>query len=162
MKYDRNGNVVIDLSFRNLSPKQKKTIKYCLIGVFALAFVAILASTCWYTVNDKQNAVITTFGKVTNIVDEPGIHLKLPFGIQKAQRVDVNVYQKIYIGYVHSEEAGTDVSVVNESKMITGDFNIVNIDFYIEYKIVNPEKYLYAAQSPESIIKNLVQSQSGP
>lgn len=159
MKYDRNGNVVIDLSFRNLSPKQKKTIKYCLIGVLALAFVAILASTCWYTVNDKQNAVITTFGKVTNIVDEPGIHLKLPFGIQKAQRVDVNVYQKIYIGYVHSEEAGTDVSVVNESKMITGDFNIVNIDFYIEYKIVNPEKYLYAAQSPENIIKNLVQSQ---
>ncbi len=60
---------------------------------------------------------------------------------------------------MHSEEAGTDVSVVNESKMITGDFNIVNIDFYIEYKIVNPEKYLYAAQSPESIIKNLVQSQ---
>ena len=46
MKYDRNGNVVIDLSFRNLSPKQKKTIKYCLIGVLALAFVAILASTC--------------------------------------------------------------------------------------------------------------------
>ena len=105
MKYDRNGNVVIDLSFRNLSPKQKKTIKYCLIGVLALAFVVILASTCWYTVNDKQNAVITTFGKVTNIVDEPGIHLKLPFGIQKAQRVDINVYQKIYIGYVHSEEA---------------------------------------------------------
>ena len=51
MKYDRNGNVVIDLSFRNLSPKQKKTIKYCLIGVLALAFVVILASTCWYTAN---------------------------------------------------------------------------------------------------------------
>ncbi len=159
MKYDKNGNVVIDIPFKNMSPKQKKTVKYSVIGVLVLIFVIILASTCWYTVNDKQHAVITTFGKITSVVDDPGIHLKLPFGIQKAQRVDVNVYQKVYIGYLHSDEAGADVSVANESKMITGDFNIVNIDFYIEYKIVNPEKYVYASQSPESIIKNLVQSQ---
>ena len=159
MKYDKNGNVIIDIPFKNLSPKQKKTIKYSIIGVLVLVCVIILASTCWYTVNDKQHAVITTFGKVTSVVDEPGIHLKFPFGIQKAQCVDVNVYQKIFVGYQHSEESGQDVSVINESKMITGDFNIVNIDFYVEYKIVNPEKYIYAAQSPENIIKNLVQSQ---
>ncbi len=159
MKYDKNGNVIIDVPFKNLSPKQKKTIKYCVIGVIALIFLLILGTTCFYTVNDKQSAVITTFGKVTGVTDEPGIHLKLPFGIQKARCVDVNVYQKIYIGYAHSENSGTDVSVINESKMITGDFNIVNIDFYIEYKIVNPEKYVYTSANPESIIKNLVQSQ---
>lgn len=158
MKYDKNGNPVIDISFDKLSPKQKKTIKYAVIGVIALIFVIILGSTCWYTVNDKQNAVVTTFGKVTNIQTEPGMHLKLPFGIQKARCVDVNVFQKVNIGYT-TNEAGETVSVANESKMITGDFNIVNIDFYIEYKITNPEKYIYASQKPEDIIKNLIQSQ---
>lgn len=158
MKYDKDGRPIIDISLKKLTPKQKKMIKGIVLGVIALVFVIILGSTCWYTVNDKQNAVVTTFGKVTSIQTEPGMHLKLPFGIQKAQPVDVNVFQKISIGYTTSD-TGENISVDNESKMITGDFNIVNIDFYIEYKITNPEKYLYASQNPEDIIKNLIQSQ---
>lgn len=158
MKYDKNGRPIIDISLKKLTPKQKKMIRGIILGVIALVFVIILGSTCWYTVNDKQNAVVTTFGKVTSIQTEPGMHLKLPFGIQKAQPVDVNVFQKISIGYTTSD-TGENISVANESKMITGDFNIVNIDFYIEYKITNPEKYLYASQNPEDIIKNLIQSQ---
>ncbi len=158
MRYNKDGGVIIDVPFKNITPKQKKIIKYSVIAVITVIFLSILSSTCWYTVNDKQHAVITTFGKVTSVVDEPGMHLKAPFGIQKANKVDVNVYQKIYIGYMPNEQ-GENVSVINESKMITGDFNIVNIDFYIEYRVVNPEKYLYASESPEEIIKNLVQSQ---
>ena len=158
MNYDKNGRPIIDISLKKLTPKQKKMIRGIILGVIALVFVIILGSTCWYTVNDKQNAVVTTFGKVTSIQTEPGMHLKLPFGIQKAQPVDVNVFQKISIGYTTSD-TGENISVANESKMITGDFNIVNIDFYIEYKITNPEKYLYASQNPEDIIKNLIQSQ---
>lgn len=158
MRYDRNGRVIIDVPIKKLTPKQKKYVKYAVIAAIVILFAVILSSTCWYTVNDKQHAVITTFGKITSVVDEPGMHLKAPFGIQKAHKVDVNVYQKIYIGYM-PDETGQNVSVVNESKMITGDFNIVNIDFYIEYRVVNPEKYLYASQNPEEIIKNLVQSQ---
>lgn len=158
MKYDKDGRPIIDISLKKLTPKQKKMIKGIVLGVIALVFVIILGSTCWYTVNDKQNAVVTTFGKVTSIQTEPGMHLKLPFGIQKAKPVDVNVFQKISIGYTTSD-TGENISVANESKMITGDFNIVNIDFYIEYKITNPEKYLYASQNPEDIIKNLIQSQ---
>ena len=158
MKYDKDGRPIIDISLKKLTPKQKKMIKGIVLGVIALVFVIILGSTCWYTVNDKQNAVVTTFGKVTSIQTEPGMHLKLPFGIQKARPVDVNVFQKISIGYTTSD-TGENISVANESKMITGDFNIVNIDFYIEYKITNPEKYLYASQNPEDIIKNLIQSQ---
>lgn len=158
MKFDNNGNPIIDISFKKLTNAQKKLIRNIVIGVAIVIFVIILGSTCWYTVNDKQNAVVTTFGKVTKVQTEPGMHLKLPFGIQKTKCVDVNVFQKISIGYTMSE-TGETVSVANESKMITSDFNIVNIDFYIEYKITNPEKYIYASQNPEEIIKNLIQSQ---
>ena len=43
--------------------------------------------------------------------------------------------------------------------MITGDYNIVNVDFFVEYKISDPERYLYSSDSPELILRNLIQSQ---
>ena len=121
-----------------------------------VAILAFTALTCFYTVDDKQQAVVTTFGEVTDIT-EAGVHFKLPFGIQQVQKVDVNVYQKIELGY----SSGNSGYVVNEneSTMITGDYNIVNVDFFIEYKISNPQKYLYSSNNPELILRNLIQSQ---
>ena len=124
--------------------------------IIALAVVVIMG--CWYTVDDKQQAVVTTFGKVTDITDA-GVHFKLPFGIQKVQKVSVNVYQKIELGYVSQGEDYYGHPVSSESAMITGDYNIVNVDFFVEYKISNPERYLYSSNNPEVILKNLIQSQ---
>ena len=122
-------------------------------------FLAIAAFTCWYTVDDKQQAVVTTFGKVTEIT-EAGVHFKLPFGIQQVEKVDVNVYQKLELGYRSADDSGSNyLLVTDESKMITGDYNIVNIEFFIEYKISDPVKYLYSSYNPEDILRNLVQSQ---
>ncbi len=82
----------------------------------------ILGSTSWYTVNDKQQAVVTTFGKVTNIT-EAGVHFKLPFGIQQAHKVDVNVYQSIELGYRSDSSSPGGYQVVgDESKMSTGEY----------------------------------------
>ena len=130
--------------------------KKILIGIVAL-IVLIGALTCFYTVDDKQQAVVTTFGKVTS-VEDPGLHFKLPFGIQKAHKVDVNVYQKIELGYT-TKQNGAVVTDTSESTMITGDYNIVNVEFFVEYKIKDPVKFLYASNNPELILKNLIQSQ---
>ena len=130
--------------------------KKILIGIVAL-IVLIGALTCFYTVDDKQQAVVTTFGKVTS-VEDPGLHFKLPFGIQKAHKVDVNVYQKIELCYT-TKQNGAVVTDTSESTMITGDYNIVNVDFFVEYKITDPVKFLYASNNPELILKNLIQSQ---
>ena len=133
-----------------------KLRKYLLIGAVVLV-VLIGVLTSFYTVDDKQQAVVTTFGKVTDITDA-GLHMKLPFGIQKVQTVDVNVYQKIELGYV-TQENGTAVTKTSESTMITGDYNIVNVDFFVEYKITDPVAFLYSSTNPEMILRNLIQSQ---
>ena len=142
------------------SPKQpvqwKKFGKTVLMAAIALA-VAVGVLTCFYTVDDKQQAVVTTFGEVTDIAD-PGLHFKLPFGIQQVRTVDVNVYQKIELGYSTQGEGQYNVKT-NESTMITGDYNIVNVDFFVEYKISDPEKYLFSSNDPELILRNLIQSQ---
>lgn len=134
----------------------KKLGKVMLIGAVALVLLVGVLS-CFYTVDDKQQAVVTTFGKVTDITDA-GLHFKLPFGMQQVQKVDVNVYQKIELGYT-TESEGSYTTKTNESTMITGDYNIVNVDFFVEYKISNPEKYLYSSNNPEMILRNLIQSQ---
>lgn len=139
-----------------LPKKLKKLGKKILIAAVIVA-LAIGAGTCFYTVDDKQQAVVTTFGKVTDITDA-GVHFMLPFGIQQVQKVDVNVYQKIELGYT-TDKSGAYQTKTNESTMITGDYNIVNVDFFVEYKISDPVQYLFSSNSPELILRNLIQSQ---
>ena len=140
-------------------PKKKTDFKRAgrTIVVVAIALVLMIcASTCFYTVDDKQQAVVTTFGKVTDVTDA-GVHFKLPFGIQQVKKVDVNVYQKIELGY-SSDGHSYNVNE-SESTMITGDYNIVNVDFFVEYKISDPVQYLYSSNEPVLILRNLIQSQ---
>ena len=139
-------------------PANWKKIRRAVLVAFLALVLLIGSSSCFYTVDDKQQAVVTTFGKVTDVTDA-GLHFKLPFGIQQAKKVDVNVYQKIELGY--SSNGSDEYYQVNEkeSTMITGDYNIVNVDFFVEYKISDPVAYLYSSNNPEMILRNLIQSQ---
>lgn len=146
-----------NIKFKNLhqKPDKKKILRIVLWSVLTV-FLIVLVLSSVYTVGDKEQAVITTFGKVTGTTD-PGIHFKLPFGIQEARFVKVNEIKNIEIGY--RSNGDTSDTVVDESKMITGDFNIVNVDFFVEYRISDPVKYLYASSNPDEILKMLIQSQ---
>ena len=136
-------------------PSMRGLFRRAVLGLVVLLLL-VAAMSCWYTVDDKQQAVVTTFGKVTDVTGA-GVHFKLPFGIQRVQKVDVNVYQKIELGY--TSEGDSYVVNEDESTMITGDYNIVNVDFFVEYRISNPERYLYASNNAELILRNLIQSQ---
>ena len=145
-KYTPNGKK------KDLSGLGKKVVIAAVVLVLAIGIFS-----CFYTVDDKQQAVVTTFGKVTDITGA-GLHFKLPFGIQQVQKVDVNVYQKIELGYDSNLNGGM-TSKTSESTMITGDYNIVNVDFFVEYKISDPVAFLYSSNNPEMILRNLIQSQ---
>ena len=157
MKMEQNGTYTWNPNQNQ--PKNMDFKKFGRLVVIALLLLVIGAGamSCFYTVDDKQQAVVTTFGKVSDIT-APGLHFKMPFGIQQVHKVDVNVYQKIELGY---SSTGDDyyVTNTNESTMITGDYNIVNVDFFVEYKISDPVAYLYSANEPELILRNLIQSQ---
>ena len=130
-------------------------------GVLALV-VLIAVLTGFYTTNEQEQAVITTFGKVTDVVEDPGLHFKIPFGVQGVEKVPVKVHQKIELGYRSETDKTNDqhaIAIEEESKMITGDYNIVNVDFFVEYRISDPVKYLYNSYEPTQVLKNLVQSQ---
>ncbi len=138
-------------------PVDSKKVTNIVIIAAVVLFLVVGVLTSFYTVDDKQQAVITTFGKISGTAG-PGLHFKAPFGIQQVYKVDINVYQKIELGYTTLED-GTNVTNTSESMMITGDYNIVNVDFFVEYKISDPVKYLFSSNNPELILRNLIQSQ---
>ena len=123
-----------------------------LIGIVAVAVVAlIILFSSFYTIKEQEQAVVTTFG-VPNTVSEPGLHLKIPF-VQKVKKVNTTI-KGFAIGY----DEATGMSMEDESLMITSDYNFVNVDFYVEYKVSDPVKALYASEEPVKILKNVAQS----
>lgn len=120
------------------------------IAVIAIAVLVILFNS-FYTIKEQEQAVVTTFG-VPSTVSEPGLHVKIPF-IQKVEKVNTTI-KGFAIGY----DETTGLSKEDESLMITSDYNFVNVDFYVEYKVSDPMKVLYASEKPVEILKNVAQA----
>lgn len=128
----------------------KKIGKAALAVIVAVLAVNILTG-CVYSLKENEYAVITTFG-VPEIVETSGIHAKIPF-VQRLDRVPKTI-NGFPIGY----DNGSGEYVDDESFMITRDYNFVNVDFYVEYRVTDPVKYLYASEDPVGILKMLTQS----
>jgi HflK protein len=131
--------------------KPGKHVKRIVIGAAGLVIIAGLAGDATYQIQEQEQAVLTTFG-VPKAVAETGLHFKIPF-IQKVQKVNTTI-QGFPIGY----SMGDNSVVENEGIMITSDYNFIDVDFFVEYRILEPVKYLYNSEEPEDILKNISQS----
>ena len=137
-------------------PKKKGIRLPKLPGKGALiALVAVLlygtVGSCYYVLDEDNYAVVTTLGS-PQAISQAGLHFKLPV-IQRVTKVS-KVIKGMPIGYIPE----TDQTISEEAIMITKDFNFVNTDFYLEYMVSDPVKYLFASADPESTLKMLAQS----
>ena len=105
----------------------------------------------FYTVSEQQNAVVTQFGKVVR-TDTAGMYFKVPF-LQRVNKVDITTHGT-GIGYTISAD-GQNIPDANDGIMITSDFNLLNIDFYLEYRVSDPVAYLFNSKEPELILRNI-------
>ena len=121
------------------------------IAVLIAVFLVLAVMNSYYTLKEDQYAVITTFGKPT-MVSTSGLKLKLPF-VQHVTKVTKTI-QGFPLGY----RIGSTQSVDEESLMITYDYNFVNVDFYVEYRVTDPIKFLFNSEDPVGILKMLCQS----
>lgn len=127
--------------------KVAKTTLLIVVGVFVLSVVM----GSFYNVSEQEQAVVTRFGKVVQ-TNSAGLYFKIPF-IQRVHKVDMTTHG-IGIGYA-LDGNGQNITIDDEGIMITSDFNFVDIDFYLEYKVSDPVAYIYNTNSPESIMKNI-------
>ncbi|MFO1443996.1 FtsH protease activity modulator HflK [Bacillus sp. Bva_UNVM-123] len=123
---------------------------YTVTGLVLLIIVlGITALTTWYTVDESDQAVILTFGKVDEAVTEPGLHFKMPWPIQEVEKLSKETFS---LQFGSEDKEGNMKDFPEETKMITGDEFIVLADLVVQWKITNPEKYLYNAQNPKEIL----------
>jgi len=129
--------------------KKKISLKVVLIVIVAL-FALTIVNGSFYSVKEQEQAILTMFGKVVR-VDTAGLYFKIPY-IQQVHLVDMTTHG-IGIGYVLKD--GQNITVEDEGVMITSDFNFVDIDFYLEYKVSDPVAAYYNSEDPEMIMKNM-------
>lgn len=129
--------------------KNLKKIKHISTIVVLAALALMIANSCWFTIQEEQQAVVCTFGQ-PKAVTEPGLHFKIPF-IQTVTKVNTTI-QGLSVGY-DDEENYTD-----DAMMITSDYNFIRVDFYAEYRISDPVKALYASEDPVTILDNIAQN----
>ena len=128
-----------------------KTIQRLLPLAVILLLVLLLATGSFYNVSEQQNAVVTMFGEVVR-TDTAGLYFKIPL-LQKVRKVDITTHGT-GIGYSVSP-SGQNITNAMDGIMITKDFNLINIDFYLEYKVSDPVAYLFNSQQPEEILRNV-------
>ena len=129
--------------------KVKKVFRFILIGIVGL-FIIINIFRCFYSVSEQRNAVVTQFGKIVR-VNTAGFYFKAPW--QRVHMVDMTTHGT-GIGYVVSP-TGQNITDTDNGIMITSDFNLLNIDFYLEYRVSDPVAYLYNSESPEKILSSI-------
>lgn len=142
-----------------------KGVKRALLSakiIIAVAVLAVAAVDSFYTLSENEMAVVTTFGRPTSVMTS-GPKFKYPF-IQKVYKMSKEIrgmaigYDNTYDTQDPSYSENHPMPVTSESEMITKDFNFVNVDFYIEYQIVDPIKAYINSASSTDILKNLAQS----
>lgn len=128
-----------------------------IIGAVAVVLLAvILIGNSFYTIQEEEQAVVCTFG-VAKAVTEPGFHFKIPV-IQSVDKVNTTI-QGFAIGYSDDYEQNYDSTMgPDDSMMITSDYNFIQIDFYVEYRVTDPVKALYASSDPKLVLANLAQN----
>lgn len=122
---------------------------------FAVVLIISLFSSIFFT--DEQEIGFTSMFGNNTLIEGPGMHFKVPFLSEK--HIYDATTQGMPIGYLENPESEEpEESVIEDSLMITSDFNFINIDFYIEYRITDPIEYCYGSSDPKAVFYNIAQS----
>jgi len=138
----------------------KVTMKKFLTFVIILA-VIIFILTGLYTIDPEEVGVIQRFGKYINTT-EPGLHFKIPFGVDRLTKVKVKHVYKEEFGF-RTLQSGVQTkysarSYDYESIMLTGDLNIADVEWIVQYRIKDPVKYLFNIRNVVETIRDLSES----
>lgn len=126
--------------------------RYLAMGGVAIAALWLLSGL--YFVQPNQNGVVLTFGKYTRTDEIPGPKWKMPWPIQSVNVVDVTTERRIQIGYTADDSGYSNANNNShqESLMLTGDENIVDINFVVLWRVGNAKDFLYSVRDPEDTI----------
>ncbi|MEE9552769.1 MAG: FtsH protease activity modulator HflK [candidate division Zixibacteria bacterium] len=152
MDFEKDG---IEEFLRRIPRRRKrKIVVTAIIVVVALIFFR----TTFYTVDAQSVGVVQLFGKYTRTT-QPGLHFMIPFGIETVTKVPVTRILSQEFGFRTQKPGVRTVRsqkvFLNESLMLTGDLNVVVVEWIVQYKIGDPRAYLFNVNRVEETIRDV-------
>ncbi len=133
-----------------------------LVGIGVVVLVVLVGFWgSWFQVGADSVGMVLRLGKYVRKVG-PGLHAKLPFGIEEVRKVPTETQLKEEFGY-RTVEAGVDTrystkDFPDESLMLTGDLNVVDVEWSVQYRIVDPQKYLFDVRNVRDTFRHMTQA----
>ena len=132
----------------------KKLIRNVLI----ILLVVILGFTSFYTVEPEEVALVLRFGEFDRTTD-PGLHFKLPLGLESVQKVPVQRQWKEEFGFRTIDAAGRSQYATRpyaeEANMLTGDLSAANVEWVVQYRVVEPYNFLFKVRQPRATFRGM-------
>jgi membrane protease subunit HflK len=130
-----------------------------ILVTLAVLVAVILLGTSVYIVDQTEEAVVTRLGRYT-ATQGPGLQFKLPFGIDRAYKVNVKTVQTEQFGFttLRSGIMSSYTDQTSESTMLTGDLNIVEVEWIIQYRVVDPRAWVFNVREQSRTIQDVSRS----
>ena len=140
--------------------KQLKNFKKGPVLILAVVVVVILFWSTWFTVQPEETGIVQRFGKVMRTA-APGLHFKLPFGVEKVRLLPTARVLKEEFGFrTVSTAPGQKTrydsrgAFKDESLMLTGDLNVIDVQWIVQYRIEDPIRYLFKLRDTPKTIRD--------
>jgi len=151
------------MSEKNVTPTSPGA--YVRQGVIIVLIIGLVYAgfSSFYTVESEEQAVVLRFGEYTKITG-PGLHFKVPFGVDRAIKVATSRQLKEEFGYrTRSVRQGSPTrydpsGYPEESLMVTGDLNAAEVEWSVQYRIHDPQAYLFNVRDPVATMRDASES----
>lgn len=155
-----NGNdddELVDFGGRFLEAIRKNILRLLIIVIVLWA-----GSSSYYQIEPEEIGLVTRFGRYIDTAS-PGLHLKIPFGIDMVMRIPVQRQLKAEFGFRTQQpdirtEYDEDADTAHESSMLTGDLNVANVQWIIQYKIRDPKLYAYSVRDASRTLRDMTEA----
>ncbi len=122
------------------------------IGFIFIILIGIWLASGIYIIQPQEQGVVQRFGKYTKTIEKQGLHYHLPFPIETVEKPDVTFERRIEIGFRGNQDRP------DESLILTGDANIVDIDFVVQWQVGIAKDFVFNIRDPEGTIKKVAES----
>ncbi len=146
-------------NFRSVMPSGTPPIKVALLAVLAL--IALWVASGFYFIQPNEQGVVLSFGKYTRTDETPGLKYILPWPFQSVTVLDVTSERRMQIGFqdsVNQSPTERSTQITDESLMLTGDENIIDINFVVLWRVSDARNHLFSLQNPEETLRLVASS----
>ncbi|APG29066.1 HflK protein [Syntrophotalea acetylenivorans] len=151
----------IDRQVAELADRLKKGGGGKIIAIGITLLLIFAATSSFYKVDTEETGVLLRFGRFNNFA-EPGLHIKVPFGIDRVYKAKTGRVEKEEFGF-RTVKAGvrttyTKRALEGESLTLTGDLNVSDVEWIVQYQIADPFKFLFRIRDPLATIRDIAEA----